>query len=221
MKNIKDFEKILNYKFKDPHLLKKSLIHKSFNNTDNNEKFEFLGDRVLGLIISKKLIEKYPKEKEGIIDKKFANLVNKKTCYNIASKLNLKKYMYVGSSHKSLERSTEKIISDCLEAIIGAMYLDNGFRVCEKFVLHFWKDYLDNSSETLIDSKTKLQEYSLKKYKKLPKYTFYKKTGPQHSPVFKTDVQIPNSKKIVGSGTSKKRAQQDAAGKLLYTLKLL
>ena len=221
MKNIKDFEKILNYKFKDPHLLKKSLIHKSFNNTDNNEKFEFLGDRVLGLIISKKLIEKYPKEKEGIIDKKFANLVNKKTCYNIASKLNLKKYMYIGSSHKSLERSTEKIISDCLEAIIGAMYLDNGFRVCEKFVLHFWKDYLDNSSETLIDSKTKLQEYSLKKYKKLPKYTFYKKTGPQHSPVFKTDVQIPNSKKIVGSGTSKKRAQQDAAGKLLYTLKLL
>ena len=221
MKNIKDFEKILNYKFKDPHLLKKSLIHKSFNNTDNNEKFEFLGDRVLGLIISKKFIEKYPKEKEGIIDKKFANLVNKKTCYNIASKLNLKKYMYIGSSHKSLERSTEKIISDCLEAIIGAMYLDNGFRVCEKFVLHFWKDYLDNSSETLIDSKTKLQEYSLKKYKKLPKYTFYKKTGPQHSPVFKTDVQIPNSKKIVGSGTSKKRAQQDAAGKLLYTLKLL
>ena len=221
MKNIKDFEKILNYKFKDPHLLKKSLIHKSFNNTDNNEKFEFLGDRVLGLIISKKLIEKYPKEKEGIIDKKFANLVNKKTCYNIASKLNLKKYMYVGSSHKSLERSTEKIISDCLEAIIGAMYLDNGFRVCEKFVLHFWKDYLDNSSETLIDSKTKLQEYGLKKYKKLPKYTFYKKTGPQHSPVFKTDVQIPNSKKIIGSGTSKKRAQQDAAGKLLCTLKLL
>jgi len=90
-----------------------------------------------------------------------------------------------------------------------------------KFVLHFWKDYLDSASETLIDSKTKLQEYSLKKYKKLPKYTFYKKTGPQHSPIFKTDVQIPNSKKIIGSGTSKKRAQQDAAGKLLQTLKLL
>ena len=221
MKNIKDFEKILNYKFKDPYLLKKSLIHKSFNNTDNNEKFEFLGDRVLGLIISKKLIEEYPNEKEGIIDKKFANLVNKKTCYNVANKLNLKKHMYIGSSHKSLERSTEKIISDCLEAIIGAMYLDNGFRVCEKFVLHVWKDYLDSASETLIDSKTKLQEYSLKKYKKLPKYTFHKKTGPQHSPIFKTDVQIPNSKKIIGSGTSKKRAQQDAAGKLLQTLKLL
>ena len=220
MKNIKDFEKILNYKFKDPHLLKKSLIHKSFNNTDNNEKFEFLGDRVLGLIISKKLIEKYPKEKEGIIDKKFANLVNKKTCYNIASKLNLKKYMYVGSSHKSLERSTEKIISDCLEAIIGAMYLDNGFRVCEKFVLHFWKDYLDNSSETLIDSKTKLQEYSLKKFKKLPIYTLLKTSGPHHKPIFKVTAKTPNSKKVTGIGLSKKEAQQNAAKKLLDDLKI-
>ena len=219
-KQIKELEEILQYSYKNKSLVTKALTHKSFSN-NNNEKLEFLGDRVLGLIISKELLEKYPNEKEGVIDKKFANLVNKKTCYNVASKLNLKKYMYIGSSHKSLERSNEKIISDCLEAIIGAMYLDNGFRVCEKFVLHFWKDYLDSASETLIDSKTKLQEYSLKKYKKLPKYTFYKKTGPQHSPVFKTDVQIPNSKKVVGSGTSKKRAQQDAAGKLLYTLKLL
>ena len=81
--------------------------------------------------------------------------------------------------------------------------------------------HLENSILPLIDSKTQLQEHSLKKFKKLPKYTFYKKTGPQHKPIFKTDVQIPNSKKVMGTGTSKKNAQQNAAGKLLRSLKIL
>ena len=99
------------------------MTHKSYDNNTNNEKLEFLGDRVLGLIISKKLLEKYPSEKEGIIDKKFANLVNKKTCINIAKKLNLKKYLYLGASHKNLERSADKIVSDSLEALVGAIYL--------------------------------------------------------------------------------------------------
>ena len=105
-------------------------------------------------------------------------------------------------------------MSDCLEALIGAIYLDTGLKSAEKFVLSSWKKYLDNSVIPLIDSKTQLQEYSLKKFKKLPKYTFYKKSGPQHRPVFKTDVEIPNSKKTMGIGTSKKNAQQDAAHKL-------
>ena len=217
-KQIKEFENIINYNFKDQNLLKLSLTHKSFDNNNNNEKLEFLGDRVLGLIISKKLIEIYPAEKEGIIDKKFANLVNKKTCSDIAKKIHMYKFMYLGSSHKTLQRSAERIMSDGLEALIGAMYLDNGLKSVEHFILSFWKKYLDNSSVTLIDSKTQLQEYSLKKYKVLPKYTFYKETGPQHRPIFKTDVQIPNSKKIIASGTSKKNAQQNAATKLLRSL---
>ena len=89
-KRIKDLEKIIKYNFKKSYLLEKALTHKSFDNKINNEKLEFLGDRVLGLIISEKLLEKYPDEKEGIIDKKFANLVNKKTCSQIAKKLILK-----------------------------------------------------------------------------------------------------------------------------------
>ena len=92
--------------------------------------------------------------------------------------------------------------------------------MAEKFVLNFWKEYLENSRLTMIDSKTQLQEYSLKKYKELPKYAFYKKTGPQHRPIFKTDVQIPNSKKIIGTGRSKKNAQQNAAAKLLKVLNI-
>ena len=113
----KELEEILKYDFKNKSLLNQALTHKSFDNNNNNEKLEFLGDRVLGLIISKKLIDKYPNEKEGIIDKKFANLVNKKTCVNIAKKLNLKKYLFLGSSNKNLERSSDKILSDSLEAI--------------------------------------------------------------------------------------------------------
>jgi len=222
MKNSKkELEIILDYNFKNSDLLKTSLIHKSFDNLNNNEKLEFLGDRVLGLIISKKLIEIYPEEREGIIDKKFANLVNKKTCSNIANKLDIKRFMFLGPSHKSLQRSADKIMGDCLEAIIGAIYLDGGIKSAENFVLNFWKQYLENSILPLIDAKTQLQEYSLKKFKELPKYTFYKKTGPQHKPMFKTDVQIPNSKKFIGTGTSKKNAQQNAANKLLHSLKIL
>jgi ribonuclease-3 len=218
--NFKEIEEILNYSFKDSNLLKLSLTHKSFDNSNNNEKLEFLGDRVLGLIISKKLLEIYPTEKEGIIDKKFANLVNKKTCSDIAKKINIRKFIYLGPSHKSLQRSADKILSDCLEALIGGIYLDSGIKNAEQFILNLWKKFLENSSVTMIDAKTQLQEYSLKKYKELPKYTFYKKTGPHHRPIFKTDVQIPNSKKIIGSGSSKKNAQQNAANKLLRTLEI-
>ncbi len=217
----KYLEKIFQYKFKNKKLLKKSLTHKSFDNDNNNEKLEFLGDRVLGLIISKKLLDLFPDEKEGIIDKKFANLVNKKTCASIAKKMNIKKFMFLGSSHKSLERSEDKVIGDCLEAIIGAIYLDSNLKSVERFIFEHWKEFLSNSKVLLIDPKTKLQEYSLKKFKKLPIYTFYKKTGPHHRPLFKTDVQIPESKKIIGVGSSKKNAQQDAAKRLLEILKIL
>ena len=219
-KKINELEKIIKYNFKKPVLLEKALTHKSFDNSINNEKLEFLGDRVLGLIISEKLLEKFPEEKEGIIDKKFANLVNKKTCLLIAKKINLKKFIKLGSSHKKLERSADKIISDCLEAIVGAIYLDGGLKSVEKFILIFWNEFLLKSTITLIDSKTKLQEFSLKKFKELPKYVFFKKTGPQHRPLFKTEVQIPNSKKIIGVGSSKKNAQQNAAAKLLKILNI-
>ena len=219
-KKIKEIEKILKYNFKKISLLETALTHKSFDNNANNEKLEFLGDRVLGLVISEKLLNKFPGEKEGIIDKKFANLVNKKTCLLVASKINLKKFILLGSSHKKLERSADKITSDCLEAIVGAIYLDGGLKAVEKFILNFWEEFLLKSTITLIDSKTKLQEFSLKKFKELPKYVFYKKTGPQHRPLFKTEVQIPNSKKIIGIGSSKKNAQQNAAAKLLKILNI-
>ena len=133
-KKIKELEKIIKYNFKKPSLLVKALTHKSFDNNINNEKLEFLGDRVLGLIISEKLLDKYPDDNEGIIDKKFANLVNKKTCVLIAKKINLKKFILLGSSHKKLQRTADKISSDCLEAIVGAIYVDGGLKSAERFI---------------------------------------------------------------------------------------
>ena len=213
-------EQKISIRFKDQELLKKSLIHKSHDSTNNNEKLEFLGDRVLGLVLAKTLLKIYPGEKEGVIDKKFANLVNKKTCLLVAKKIELKKYIITGNSYIGFSRSDDKIISDGLEALLGAIYLDQGIIVVEKFILNFWDDFLDKSLITKIDAKTQLQEYSLKKYKILPVYKINKQTGPQHNPIFKVEVQIKNSKKYFATGNSKKDAQQNAAQKLLTDLKI-
>ena len=213
-------EQKINIKFKDQKLLAKSLMHKSHNNIDNNEKLEFLGDRVLGLVFAKTLLKIYPDEKEGTIDKKFANLVNKKTCLLVAKKLELKNFITTGGSYKGLNRSDDKIISDGLEALLGAIFLDQGMNVVEKFILKSWDEFLEKSVVTMVDAKTQLQEYSLKKFKKLPVYTIQKKLGPQHSPVFKAEVKIENSKNFYAFGTSKKDAQQNAAKKLLTDLNI-
>lgn len=218
--NLNKFQSLINVKFNNVDLLKSGLIHKSFSQDKNNEKLEFLGDRVLGLVLAKTLLEIYPDEKEGIIDKKYANLVNRKTCALIAQKMNLKKYLTLGDSYNSLKRSDEKILSDGLEALIGAIFLDKGLMVSEKFILKYWADFLKKSIITEIDSKTKLQEFSLKKFKILPVYKFFKQSGPEHNPVFKVEVKITNSKKYKGLGNSKKKAQQDAAKNLLIDFKI-
>ena len=216
----RDLEDIINYKFNSKDLVKRSLTHKSFDENLNNEKLEFLGDRVLGLIISKNLLSKYPEEKEGIIDKKYANLVNKKKCAEIANSINLKKYMLLGTNYKKNDQKNEKISGDCLEALIGAIFIDSSLKNAEKFILKYWESSLKKSDLTIIDSKTKLQEYSLKKYKKLPTYSLLKTSGPHHKPVFKVTAKTPDSKKVTAIGSSKKEAQQNAAKKLIEELKI-
>ena len=206
-----NLEKKINYKFKDKKLLVKSLTHKSYDKINNNEKIEFLGDRVLGLIIAKKLLEIYPEEKEGILDKKFASLVNKKTCLQIANNISLEKYILTFNPKKKKIKVEDKVIADCCEALIGAIYLDKGFTAVENFILTFWSKNIKESVITQIDAKTKLQEYSLKKFKKLPTYKIISNTGPRHKPIFKVAVKLPNTKFYIGQGTSKKDAEQNAA----------
>ena len=206
-----NLEKKINYKFKDKKLLVKSLTHKSYDKINNNEKIEFLGDRVLGLIIAKKLLEIYPDEKEGILDKKFASQVNKKTCLQIANNISLEKYILTFNPKNKKIKVEDKVIADCCEALIGAIYLDKGFTAVENFILTFWSKNIKESVITQIDAKTKLQEYSLKKFKKLPTYKIISNTGPRHKPIFKVAVKLPNTKFYIGQGTSKKDAEQNAA----------
>ena len=220
IENLKKIQKIIKINFTDKKLLERSLIHKSYDKIYNNEKLEFLGDRVIGLVISKKLISLYPNETEGVIDKKFASLVNKKTCAKVAKIIDLKKFIKTGDSFKNIRSSDEKILSDACEALIGAIYLDQGFSISEKFILKNWDTFIKNSKILVIDSKTRLQEYSLKQFKELPVYKVFKQSGPSHNPLFKVQVNIRNSKKHIGFGKSKKIAQQNAANKLLTDLNL-
>ena len=209
--NYLHLEKKIKVKFKNIDLLAQSLTHKSYDRLKNNEKIEFLGDRVLGLVIAKKLLEIYPDEKEGILDKKFASLVNKKTCLTIAKKIDLEKYILVLNPKNKSIKLEDKVISDCCEALIGAIYLDKGFNIAEKVILDLWHKQIKNSIITQIDSKTKLQEFSLKTYKKLPTYKTISNTGPRHKPIFKVGVKLPNTKYYIASGSSKKDAEQNAA----------
>ena len=208
--NFQNLEKNLKINFKNKSLLKQSLTHKSFNKFDNNEKIEFLGDRVLGLVIAKKLLELYPKEKEGILDKKFASLVNRNTCLEIAKKIELDKYILT-FDQKRKKLIEDKVIADSCEALIGAIYLDKGFNFTEKIIMNLWKTHIEKSVITQVDAKTKLQEYSLKKFKKLPTYKLISNTGPRHKPVFKISVKLINTKSYQGEGKSKKDSEQNAA----------
>ena len=211
-------QKKINIKFKNLNYLKKSITHKSYDSSENYEKLEFLGDRILGFVISKKLIELYPNQKEGILDKKLASLVNKNQCLEIAKNLNLEKFILVGNKNSN-SKVENKILADSIEALIGAIYYDKGFDVAEKFILNNWKNFISLSEKTKIDSKTKLQEYSLKKFKLLPIYKLINSTGPKHKPNFIISVKLKDTKFYEGSGYSKQKAEQNAAKKLLDSLK--
>ena len=212
-------EKKISINFKNKDLLTKSLTHKSFDKDYNNEKIEFLGDRVLGLVIAKKLLEIYPDEKEGVLDKKFASLVNKKTCLEIAKKLELHKYILTINVKSKKNIIEDKVLADGCEALIGSIYLDKGFQITEKVILHLWSNNIKNSIITQIDAKTKLQEYSLKKFKKLPIYKLISNTGPKHKPLFRIGVKLSNTKLYISEGKSKKDAEQNAAILCLNNIK--
>ena len=186
---------------------------------NNNEKLEFLGDRVLGLVIAKKLLEIYPNEKEGILDKKFASLVNKNTCLEIAKNIRLVNYILTFNPKNKKIKIEDKIISDCCEALIGAIYLEKNFNIVEKVILDLWQNHIEKSVITLIDAKTKLQEFALKNFKKLPIYKLISNTGPRHKPLFKVGVKLPNTKYFISLGKSKKDAEQNAAIECLKSIK--
>ncbi len=221
-KDILEVEKILGVKFSEKFLLEKAFTHKSISKMSglNNERLEFLGDRVLGLVIANYLSNEYPVDTEGMLDKKLASLVNKEACSEVISNLKIDKFVNLSRSQRLNKAGYKKIFGDLCESIIGAIFLDKGFDQTKKFILKIWEDKLKTTTKVVIDPKTKLQEYSLKLYKKLPVYKYLSNSGPSHKPNFKVSVMIEGSKTFNATGNSKKNAETEAAKKLLENLKI-
>ena len=211
-KNLIILEKEISYKFKDKTLLKRAITHKSYKKLDNNENLEFLGDRVLGLVISEKLLIDKPSKQEGSLDKMLSNLVDRNACHDIAKSISLGDFILLGQTEKSsLGNKKKSILSDACEALLGAIYLDSSFTQVRKVILELWKTKFDNISENIIDAKSMLQEWTLKKYQTLPKYKTISKTGPDHNPEFKIQVEFMNYKKATGTSSSIKESEKNAA----------
>ncbi len=217
-KKINQLEKIISYKFKDKKLLENALVHSSYitENKKKNlkeasdfERLEFLGDRVLGLAISAIIYKKFNKNNEGDLSKKLSYLVQKNFLYKISTNLEIDKFLKFSS--KKNNKMNISILSDSIESIIGALYLDGGFMIAQKFIKSTWGPYLDIENKNMQDPKTNLQELSQQKCKKLPEYKLVKKEGPSHSPTFTISLKVLNLKKIVSSGSSIRDAEKNAA----------
>ncbi len=225
-RNIDFFEKKISYFFKNKEILVSSLLHPSyikekkikFNKLNQNfERLEFLGDRVLGLVIASLIYSKFSDMNEGDLSKKLSYLVQKNFLYKISEELSLIKILKF-TFKKQNEKMHKSIFADAVEAIIGAIYLDGGYIAATKFIKKFWGPYLNTKVSSILDSKTKLQEISQKKYKKLPIYKLVSKSGPSHFPNFTVSLKVLNLKKISATGSSIREAEKNAA---FHALQLL
>ena len=222
---ITKFENHIDYSFKNKQYLINSLIHPSYisekkknylNETSDFERLEFLGDRVLGLAISSIIFKKFNKNNEGDLSKKLSYLVQKNFLHKIS--IDLKIDNFLKFSHKQNVKMNISILADSIEALIGAIYLDGGFISAKKFIKSTWGPYLNIDDLNMQDPKTKLQELSQQKSKKIPNYSLIKKEGPPHSPTFTVLLKVLNIKKIKGVGPSIREAEKNAAN---IALKLL
>ena len=215
-------EKLIGYKFKNKSILDEALTHKSFSSKKNNEILEFLGDRVLSMIVTKQLIKVYSKDDEGVLDKKLSKLVDKSACFLIAKKIKLNEFIKLGSTEiKSNGNNKKSILADCCEALIGAIFQDGGIEYVENFILSFWKEMLLNLDKRPIDHKSALQEWSLKKYQKVPIYNIAKQSGPDHSPTFLIEVSFKNYISAKAEANSIKDAEKKAANSFMEINKIL
>ena len=216
-KKLKLFEKKINYKFKNNKLLIQSLTHPSFYlenekkiNINEFERFEFLGDRVLGLIIANLLFSKYKNFNEGDLSKKYSYLVQKKFLFKISQELQIEDVLQYNFKKKN-NKMLNSIFSDSVESLIGAIFLDGGYNSSFDFISKFWSKHLDIEVSKTLDPKTLLQEISQQLYKKLPEYKLIKKEGPPHSPTFTVSVKVVNLNKINSKGSSIREAERNAA----------
>jgi ribonuclease-3 len=215
----------LDYRFKQEELLKQALTHRSFCRGANNERLEFLGDSVLSLVISHNIYNQQPNASEGDLSRIRASLVNEAALARIARDINLGDYIFLGGGElKSGGFRRESILSDTLEAILGAIYLDSDFTQVQTSILYLYRAYLQDlpSQSSLKDPKTRLQEYLQSEKINIPEYVVMKTIGKSHDQTFTLTCRIHSLNiETSGTGLSRKKAEQDAAVKALKALKTL
>lgn len=217
---IEELEKILNYKYKNPALLKQALTHSSFASDveKNYERLEFLGDRVLGLSIASLLYNIFPHEPEGSLSQRHTGLVCKETVAMVAKTLQLDKYMIVANEEI---RDNENVLCDVCEAVIGSIFIDGDCVEAVKFVNQHWRELIDKNVAPPKDAKTALQEVAHAKGRGVPVYKLEGREGSEHEPIFYMSVSLKGVAPEVGEGRNKKLAEQEAAAKMLKKLESL
>jgi ribonuclease-3 len=217
-------EKQINYKFKNIALLEEAITHSSFQKNKlkidkkNYERLEFLGDRVLGLVLSEYLLKIFPEAREGVLDNYFQKFANQDNLFNYAKKINLSKFLKTQKGD-NLENN-KSILSDVVESIIGAIYIDTGLKNCKSFITNnlIDKDFIYSKPEK--HPKSILQEYCLHQYNTLPKYSILNKSGNEHQPIYEVSVYVKNHDVVSATGANLKKAEEAAATKLLNIIKI-
>jgi len=220
MKDFNEFEKIIGIKFSDNDLLKQALTHRSFLNENknlkggHNERLEFLGDAVLELVITHYLYNEYPEKNEGDLTSIRSALVNAQTCAEVAREINVNNYLLLSKGEaKDVGRARQYILANALEAIIGAIYIDQGYEKASDFITHFIipKTHQIVKEELWVDAKSKFQEKAQDIDGITPSYKTLKEVGPDHDKKFTVGVYIGDEMISEGSGDSKQDAEQSAA----------
>lgn len=211
--------RLLGHEFRDEALLERALIHPSAvrrPDAPTYQRLEFLGDAVLGLVISDMLYVTYPEASEGELSRRKANLVRGETCAAVAREIGLGGFVVLGEGEAlSGGRTKEAILSDVCEAVIGALYLDGGYDAARPFIETHWRERMIQAAPRLKDAKTALQEWAHSRGLDTPEYVEVERSGPDHAPVFTIGVDIAGLERAQATGTSKRLAEQAAAEAML------
>ncbi|MGZ3409830.1 MAG: ribonuclease III [Xanthobacteraceae bacterium] len=210
----------IGYSFADDTLLERALTHISAlsgkSRGGSYQRLEFLGDRVLGLVISDMLFRAYPRADEGELSKRLAELVRKETCADVARAMNLGESLRLGSSESNAGgRRRSAILADVCESLIGAVFLDGGYSAAAELIEKFWGERMRALERPPRDAKTTLQEWAQGRGLPTPTYKEVQRTGPHHNPEFRVTVELPGREPAEGTGKSKRAAEQAAAAALL------
>lgn len=212
------FQDRLGHTFAKPEHLIRSVTHSSMStpHRDDNQRFEFLGDRVLGLVMSEALLKADPAASEGLLAPRFNALVRKETCADVARQIDLGAVLKLGRSEMLTGgRRKEALLADAMEAVIAAVYLDAGFDVARRLVVTLWGDRITNVETDARDPKTALQEWAQGQGEPPPTYTEIARSGPDHAPIFTIEAKLQSGASEQGQAASKRQAEQAAAKSLL------